>query len=374
MLLFEKGDFVMKRCTIHLLLGLLVFAYLLPLLSTAAQESDPTALPTLDALESGWNTLVPGGDTICSRGTPYQFFVRKADNPTDKLMIYFQGGGACWNALTCRAEGGTFDDSVGTLEEEVLSYDGVFNYGNPANPLIDYNVVFIPYCTADIHIGDASAQYMSIDIEHRGAVNSLAVLDWTFANFTAPQNIVVAGTSAGAYGAIYFTPLIAQQYPDAAIVQHGDAGVGVSPVGWDVLKKWDIYANMPDFESVDIAPETFELRQLYEGTSADYPNVRLSQFTTAADNVQTLFYSFSAPTGTSWIEGMYASLDALDTLPNFSSYIAGGQSHTILARPEFYTLTSNGVPFAEWFTALVNGEDVENVRCVQCETEEFIDE
>jgi hypothetical protein len=66
-------------------------------------------------------------------------------------------------------------------------------------------------------------------------------------------------------------------------------------------------------------------------------------------------------------------LDTLDTLPNFSSYVAGGILHTVLARPEFYTLTSNGVKYIDWFTALINGEDVENVRCVECEAEEFSD-
>lgn len=368
----EGATLFMKRRTMYLLFGLLVFAHLLPFLSSFAQDSQPAELPALDTLENGWSTLVPGGDTVCSRGTPYQFFVRKAENPTDKLLIYFQGGGACWNALTCREDGGTFDDAVGTLEQEVLGYDGVFNYENPANPLIDYNVVFVPYCTGDIHIGDTSTRYLTIGIEHRGVDNSMSALNWAFSNFSTPQQIVIAGTSAGAYGAIYFTPLVAEQYPDATIVQHGDAGVGVSPVGWDVLQTWDIYANIPQFETVSIDPETFEIRFLYEG-AASYPNVQLSQFTTNADDVQTLFYSFSAPGGAPWTDGMYASLETLDALPNFSSYVAGGELHTVLARPEFYTLTSNGVKFVDWFTALVKGEDVENVRCVACETEEFSD-
>jgi hypothetical protein len=35
-------------------------------------------LPTKEQLSAGWNEMVPGGDTICSRGTPYAFFVRPA--------------------------------------------------------------------------------------------------------------------------------------------------------------------------------------------------------------------------------------------------------------------------------------------------------
>lgn len=361
----------MKRRLMYFVFGLFAFAHLLPFIASFAQDSEPV-MPALDALESGWNTLVPGGDTICSRGTPYQFFVRKAEN-TEKLLVYFQGGGACWNALTCRAEGGTFDDSVGPLEQELGFYDGIFNYDNPQNPLIDYNVVFIPYCTGDIHLGDNDMSYLGgVTIEHRGADNTMATLNWAFENFSTPESIVVAGTSAGAYGAVYYTDVIADQYPDANIVQHGDAGVGVSPVGWDVLKLWDIYANIPQFET-PFDPETFELKQLYLNTAQAHPNVRLSQYTTAADDVQVTFYTFSAPQGAAWADLMYASLDALDELPNFNSYVSGGASHTILARPEFYTLTTNGVKFIDWFNAVLAGEDVENVRCENeaCDAEEF---
>jgi hypothetical protein len=49
------------------------------------------------------------------------------------------------------------------------------------------------------------------------------------------------------------------------------------------------------------------------------------------------------------------------------SYIAPGTEHTILARPSFYTLEVEGVPFADWVTRYVDGEPVEDVRCVDCQ-------
>ncbi|MEO8359601.1 MAG: esterase, partial [Vicinamibacteria bacterium] len=45
-----------------------------------------------------WETVVPGGDTICSDGSPFRFFVYRSD--PSKLLIEFEGGGACWNAAT----------------------------------------------------------------------------------------------------------------------------------------------------------------------------------------------------------------------------------------------------------------------------------
>ena len=57
-----------------------------------------------------WETIYPGGDTICSRGDEYRFYLRGGD--PRKLMIYFQGGGACWNELTCSVADSIFSDRV----------------------------------------------------------------------------------------------------------------------------------------------------------------------------------------------------------------------------------------------------------------------
>ena len=46
--------------------------------------------------------MVPGGDTICSDGSPYRFFVHRGD--PSKLLIEFEGGGACWSGATCEAD------------------------------------------------------------------------------------------------------------------------------------------------------------------------------------------------------------------------------------------------------------------------------
>ena len=54
-------------------------------------------MANLDGLEPGWNVIEPAGDTVCSDFSPYRFFVRPGDK--DKLMVFFQGGGACWEGF-----------------------------------------------------------------------------------------------------------------------------------------------------------------------------------------------------------------------------------------------------------------------------------
>ncbi len=319
-----------------------------------------------------WTIIQPGGETICARGTPYQFFVRDIGE-TNNLMIYFQGGGACWNAFSCR-EGGTFDDDVSD-EAELIRYarfDGIFDFSNEQNPIADYDLVFIPYCTADIHSGMNQVEFPGeLTINYNGYVNAATALQWVYEHYDEPERLLIAGSSAGAYGAIYHAPYILQQYPNAQSVVFGDAGVGVTPVGWDVLELWNIFENMPPFipELAQVDPNEFTPSMLYQFNAQYFPDVRFAQFTNAVDEVQIMFFRFSASGNTveDWINGMYAILDELDQADNFNSYVAPGTEHTILGSPEFYTLEVEGVAFIDWFQRLLDHEPVENIRCVQCE-------
>jgi hypothetical protein len=357
----------MKRLILYsLICALSVFA-----VTVLAQEEEtevPFTQPTYSELTSAWTIIPTDGTTTCARDTQFQFFARRGTS--NNLMIYFQGGGACWSPLTCM-EGGTFDPSV--TDDEFDHYDGIFNLQHPDNPLANYNMVFIPYCTADIHIGDQTVNYWDgIDIAHNGYNNSVAVLDWVYQNFPNPTSILTTGSSAGAYGAIYHAADIITQYPNARHTVLGDAGIGATPEGWSILEtSWNIYENLspniPAWETVD--QSTFTADLLYKNSAEAFPNVRFAQFTHYGDEVQMTFYRFGAlgKTDQDWLDILYQSFETLNELENFTSYVAPGRDHTILAYPEFYTLTSNEVRFYDWFVQLLTGnEKPESVFCDDC--------
>ena len=54
-----------------------------------------------------WQTiqLHPSTDAVCGNGTPYKFFVNRVPN-TRNTIIYLEGGGACWDAASCRGQTG----------------------------------------------------------------------------------------------------------------------------------------------------------------------------------------------------------------------------------------------------------------------------
>jgi len=332
------------------------------------------AQPPDDLEPDTWNVIAPGGETGCSDGSEFQFFARPGAD-ADKLMIYFQGGGACWNAFTCAGE--FHDRGVGTPQDELGAYQGIFDYENPENPLAGYAAVFIPYCTADVHTGDATVEYSpSLSIAHNGVANAQAALDWAYAQFGDVAEILVTGSSAGAIGAVYFAPQVMAQYPDAAVRLFGDGEVGAAPDGWSVLETWNMYANLLLPEDAD--PETFTINDIYLAIGALYPQHPLAQFTTTGDTVQITFYDFSIVSigagQPDWIEVMNAFLDELEAaLPDqFRAFVAGGEQHTILATPGFYSIAIDGVRFVEWFTAWLNDEPVENLRCTECAEAEIV--
>ena len=60
----------------QILLALVVSVSLLTACGGDAEESaEEIVIANLEGLVEGWNTIEPGGETTCSDGSPYKFFV-----------------------------------------------------------------------------------------------------------------------------------------------------------------------------------------------------------------------------------------------------------------------------------------------------------
>lgn len=345
----------------------LASAVLIVLMSYPSLAQSP--MPTRDELQDGWNPIAPAGDTICSRGTPYEFFVRPADS--EKVLIHFQGGGACWDETSCSVAGATFSDSINPPRNA-----GIFDADNPDNPVADYNIIQVSYCTGDIHTGDETVVYNDeLTIEHQGATNANAVIDWMFENYPDPEDVIITGCSAGAYGAIYHSYRIMSEYDDITISVVGDSGVGIASPDWLGLELWGTYDNVPtelqNIPGLD-RPESFTTQYYIEAARA-FPDNFFSQYTTERDEVQTGFFFFQG--GIGWTGQMYGALDQLnEEVPNFASFVAGGTGHCILPTPVFYDWGADGVAFDDWFGDIVANDTADSVACEDCEEVERFDE
>jgi len=256
---------------------------------------------------------------------------------------------------------------------------GIYDRANPANPFRDFTHVYIPYCTADLHWGNAATTYRNTAgapyvIQHRGAINAATALNWAGENVPAPAQVVVAGCSAGGYGAAVWSARIARAYPGARLVQLADSAAGVVPETFfgTTLANWNVASAgptfIPDLSLDAIDPATLTLPRLYNSVSSFFPTASFSQFNTRMDTVQIFFYALAkgtiSPTdGLDWSAKMLANVEQIAaTSPNFSAYLSSGTEHCVINRPSFYTQSVGGRRFSDWVTTLVSGADPGEIR------------
>ncbi|WP_438008066.1 pectin acetylesterase-family hydrolase [Sorangium sp. So ce321] len=356
-------------------LPLCLFAFLGCGGPSAKDESPSNAPPAgIQSLAPGWNTIEPGGETTCSRGAPFKYFVRPGT--VNRLIVEFRGGGACWSQTTCSVAGALFQETV-TEDAAVVNQQGatgIYDHENPDNPFRDWHHVYIPYCTGDIHWGDNTATYgegdQAVTIQHKGAVNVRAALGWIYENVPAPEKIFVTGCSAGAYGSILWSAHLREHYKGASVVQFADSGAGIITDSFfkDSFPSWKPQGAYPAWITGLDAAELARLSVLYEAIGDHYPDMRLSQYNTVYDDDQSFFFkAMGGGDAQAWSDAMRASVADIEaSTENFSSFLAPGSAHCILWRPEFYTVESGGTRLVRWLDSLVNGEAPPSVACDAC--------
>ncbi|MBX3430099.1 MAG: hypothetical protein KF779_11025 [Hyphomonadaceae bacterium] len=311
----------------------------------------------------------------------YRFWFHRGTS--DGLVIFFDGGGACWDDVTCaiprRREAERDDDGFYKAElipaDNPNRFNGIFDLNNARNPVRDWSFVYVPYCTGDVHSGSNTAHYTDPDtgepytIEHRGADNFRAVLQWMKDNLRQPAQILVAGSSAGAYGASTHYPRIRAAFPRGRALMMGDAGQGVMTQAFLDQRNSSWHMMLPR----EIVPRRLAITpnvDIVARLAARYPHDRFAQYTTAHDITQSSFYALMGAENAcvAWTDAMVTGLAERQHAPNFRSYLAAGEMHSILRTPRFYTETSGGAPLAEWLADALrpNATGWDNRACENC--------
>jgi hypothetical protein len=354
-----------------------------PVVATAhdgIRETNAT-LPAFAELEPGWNTMKPGGETTCAHGTDFEFYVRAGD--IRKLMIYFYGGGACWDAEGC-VEGSTIYNQYIRPDRHPDRMHGIFDLAHPGNPFTGYSMIGIPVCTGDVHLGDRDTVYIIEDednrrreftIRHRGMRNVKAVLGWLYSNFPSPESIFVGGSSAGSLAVPFYANLLAQYYPDADVVGLGDdagsygsdATAGGDPGRWGIP---EVLRAHPGWEAIGAK---LGVEDLFITAANGASNLRLYQIDHAYDRTQ---YFYIERTGNPdpdvySLLGYYRGV-IRDEIPEFRGFTIGGFRHTTLQQPYFYRYHTRDMLLPDWVAAIARGDDVPDVGCDDCSRPEFI--
>lgn len=163
-----------------------------------------------------WERVALPG-TQCGNGSQYKFFIRRTSSPN--LLFFFEGGGACWDFDTCSGRAGVLgaanpngipDDYMTQFTAKYVS--PIVNGADPGLPgrsrtdlpTKDWNIVYMPYCTGDVHVGNRQAIYTDstgalppLPWNHSGHTNTLAAVSFAHAQFPVVNKLLVTGFSAG---------------------------------------------------------------------------------------------------------------------------------------------------------------------------------
>jgi len=208
-----------------------------------------------------WQTITidPASGASCGNGSPYKIFVNRSPN-TSNMLVYMEGGGACWDEPSCSG-------NLGKLSARNPNGipDDYLKLKNPGASLVspfvvrlhpwervetqDWTLVYVPYCTGDIYIGDSIQQYEDPDgvdpdltWHHNGFRNTTAAVSWIKNNLERPGQMLSTGCSAGGAGTLANYDMVRGNIDPTRAYMLNDSGPLFSAPTWGSN---DVYPSIP---------------------------------------------------------------------------------------------------------------------------------
>lgn len=314
----------------------------------------PRDLPPLTATPGTW-TWIDVPDSKCDDGSPTGFAVNPQD--TSDLFIFFEGGGACWDYLTCVAVQTASKGPVGSAQwaTRAASLGAPFDRSRASNPFRNATMVYIPYCTGDLHVGDNLAVYQgptTVNYYHKGRPDTVAFLSRVASTWADPARVIVSGSSAGGYGAALTYDLTRKTFPTARMYLIDDAGPllegnsvpEAERTAW--ISAWNI-GGLID-EMCTGCRDDFSL--LHNTLTKRYPNDRLALLSSLQDVTIRTYFMLTPDVFQTALLQLIA--DHITPTVAFRSFVITGDQHTLLYT--MTTSTTNNVVLEPWLDDMVN--------------------
>lgn len=326
----------------------------------AACSSSPAAVPdaaTGDAATvlpaeplsgpAGTWTFVDIAGSACDDGTPTGIAINPSPNAGAGLLIYFVGGGACWDYLTCAVLNASTHGPYGRAQFEAQrgALGGtILDRSVAGSPFVDYHLVVVPYCTGDLHAGDNVATYQSNGttrvIHHKGHANVRAFLPRLLATWPRPPKLVLTGSSAGGYGASLNYDLFRSSYlaakgyliDDSGPLLVGDATPRTLRDAW--FTQWRLDSTV----SADCAACRNDLSQGLVTLQSKYPSDRMSLLSYTQDRVIRAYLG-NASAAQFQTDLYQLAVSRFDPSAQSRTFFVSGESHVLLTAP---SVTSQG--------------------------------
>lgn len=211
--------------------------------------------------------LPPDSGAACGNGTPYRFFVNRTPLSKNTVIVY-EGGGACWDQNACLGVG-----PLSASNPDGIPVDYMRQFNTASGGLVtpfssrndpfqkvqtqSWNIVYLPYCTGDVHSGSKVVVYGDVDPAnprtqfHRGQANIRGAATWLRANLGAPKDMLLTGFSAGGVGSTVTYGLVRDiLQPTGRASLLADSGpLNQAPRGGDP----SVYPSLPMHEKIRVS-------------------------------------------------------------------------------------------------------------------------
>jgi hypothetical protein len=334
--------------------------------STTPNDAKPLDLTS--AAQKKWTYFAIEG-TVCRDGSPAGIAINPVAG-SKKLMVYLEGGGACFNAATC-------SKNPSKVSSKGAS-NGIFDRANAANPVGDWNFVFVPYCTGDVHVGaNPNGTVPLVDGTQKfvGYTNTGRFLKTLAATFKGTTRVLLTGSSAGGFGAAGNYGQAVREFPGVPVNLVDDSGPLLrSPVlatclqsQWRTL--WSLDKTVVAECGADCQGQSDVLIQISKHWAKANSNFAQGLISSTADTVIRQMIGFGEANCTSY---QSVSADAFATgvldlrsqhaaYSNFGVYAVPGSTHTFVEKPTFYSTTAGSKSLAAWVGDIVDKDQVAGI-------------
>jgi Pectinacetylesterase len=313
---------------------------------------------------AGQWTWVPFPDSTCGNGSPTGIGVNLSTTGT-RALIYLEGGGACWSSESCYGLGTAANFTTGysqadfqadSTDPALLAAPGSFFDRTAAdNPFKDYSFVYVPYCTGDIFAGNAVATLGTNTAHFSGYTNFTSFLDRVVPTFSTADRIILAGSSAGGYGALINWDQTQKAFGSVRVDLIDDSGTFMPP---DIasggsgnialaISVWDLASIVPSDCTTCISDPT----TLWGYYAQKYSDHRAALLSYTLDTTLPTYYGIST---TQFATGLGELLTSEFTPnPSLHAFVDNGMGHVLFFSP---TLMSGTATVQSWVTQMVTDD------------------
>jgi hypothetical protein len=326
-------------------------------LAAGCGDDAPVRDPAILAVQTGVWTWIDVPGAVCDDGTPTGFAVNQGSS--NNLYFYFEGGGACWDYVSCyilnTSVHGPYGETEWTAHAATLA--GPFDRGRSSNPFAQDTMIYIPYCTSDLHAGSNVATYPAATprvAHHVGRTDTEMFLHHVAVTWTQPERVVVSGTSAGGFGAALNYDLIRKAFPHASMKLIDDAGplLEGNNVPQSERDAWWSSWGLGTLVDPLCAGCKEDLSAYYPAVVTLYPKDRMALLSSQQDMViRTYFMQTPQQFQDALTSTLQHRFEPTDTL---KSFLVTGEQHGLLG--DAATLATGGVNLEAWLTQMVQDQ------------------